>query len=313
MSGMRSFLGRNASGNVEDIWISTESGPVGGGGAGSVGPQGPQGPQGEPGPQGPVGPAGPKGDKGDPGIQGPQGDPGVAGPAGADGQQGPQGDPGPQGEPGQDGAAGAEGPAGTAGEQGPKGDKGDPGIQGPEGPQGPPGTVEAHDHDADYAAVDHTHPGGSQAFPVGSVFLSVVNTNPATLLGYGTWSQIAGGRFLVGQGNAPYDQPEATGGADTHSHAGHSGVVSHTHTVSVTDPGHVHAQQRLPTATGAVASFTVDTSMSGTPAAANNTASATTGVTAATQAPAGAVASLTHDSPSHVPPYFTAYIWKRTA
>lgn len=84
----------------------------------------------------------------------------------------------------------------------------------------------------------------------------------------------------------------------------------------MTDPGHVHAQQRLPTATGAVASFTVDTSMSGTPAAANNTASATTGVTTAN--PAGGVAALSHASgavqdATQLPPWLALYCWRRTA
>ena len=40
-------------------------------------------------------------------------------------------------------------------------------------------------------------PGGGPAFPVGSVFLAVVSTNPATLLGYGTWSAFGAGRLLV--------------------------------------------------------------------------------------------------------------------
>ena len=81
-------------------------------------------------------------------------------------------------------------------------------------------SVSGHNHDAAYSATGHTHPGGSEAFPVGSVFLAVVATNPGTLLGYGTWSAFGAGRMLVGldAGQTEFDTVEETGGAKTHGH-----------------------------------------------------------------------------------------------
>jgi len=270
-------------------------------GGGGVGPEGPEGPQGETGPLGPqgeigplgpqgvlgsVGPAGPKGDQGNQGSQGIQGEPGAQGVKGDTGDTGIQGPPGEMGPQGQQGVAGAASTVpGPAGEQGPTGPQGEVGPEGLEGPQGLPG-----DDGADGAPGVDGQNGASGvdvglAWPVGSVFLSVVATNPATLLGVGTWTQIARDRFLVGQGtDADFDTAEETGGAKT---------------VTLTEaqmPAHTHVQQRYPTATGALTGFTVDTSMSGTPAAANATGS-------------------TGGSGAHpnVPPYFVIYVWKRTA
>jgi microcystin-dependent protein len=62
-------------------------------------------------------------------------------------------------------------------------------------------------------------PASAQAWPVGSVFIAVVSTNPATLLGYGTWSAFGAGRVLVSldAGQAEFDTVEETGGAKTHT------------------------------------------------------------------------------------------------
>lgn len=74
-------------------------------------------------------------------------------------------------------------------------------------------------------------------WPIGSVFTSVVSTNPATLLGFGTWSAIAAGKVLIGldSGDATMDTAEETGGAKTVSIA-EANIPSHTHT----GPSHTH-------------------------------------------------------------------------
>lgn len=83
------------------------------------------------------------------------------------------------------------------------------------------------------------------AFPVGSVYITASNINPATFLG-GTWSQIAQGRTLIGVGTLSDDTyaAGATGGAarvtlttaemPSHNHGGATGTQSadHTHSFS---------------------------------------------------------------------------------
>lgn len=129
-------------------------------------------------------------------------------------------------------------------------------------------------------------------YPIGSIFTATVSTNPATLFGFGTWAAFGAGRVPVGidAGDADFDSVEETGGAKTVTlTAAQSGV-----------PAHTHIQQRLPTASGAVIGFTVDTSMSGTPA--------DSGVT--TKANTAADASQAH---TNLQPYIVVYMWKRTA
>ena len=69
-----------------------------------------------------------------------------------------------------------------------------------------------------------------QAFPIGSVFLSMVSTDPATLLGYGTWAAIATGQFLVGLNGADtdFDTAGKTGGSKTTTATGTNSVPTFT-------------------------------------------------------------------------------------
>lgn len=84
-----------------------------------------------------------------------------------------------------------------------------------------------------------------------------------------------------------------TSNALTFAGTSFSSVINHTHTVTITDPGHVHVQSVNSGTTGGSNGYTPDTSTSGTSTAGYSTISATTGITAADSNPAGGVSSIT--------------------
>lgn len=175
---------------------------------------------------------------------------------------------------------------------------------------------------SDVATGDHTHAGGSEAFPIGSVFIAVVATDPGTLLGYGTWSAFGAGRMLVGfnSGDTDFDTAEETGGAKTVTLTGaQSGLPQHTHVQNAhTHVQTAHTHQFLPRSgtTGAVSSIvtgTLDTSS--TISGANqphiqNATAVNQDATAVNQNAGPADASQAH---SNMPPFIVCYFWKRTA
>ena len=70
-------------------------------------------------------------------------------------------------------------------------------------------------------------------YPVGSVYVNAtVATNPATLLGVGTWVAYGEGRVPVGKASSgTFDTLGATGGAETHT-LSENEMPSHSHTVT---------------------------------------------------------------------------------
>ena len=71
-------------------------------------------------------------------------------------------------------------------------------------------------------------------YPVGSIYTNAaVSTNPATLLGFGTWAAYAEGKVPVGKASSgTFDTLNATGGAETDSHTLTTAEIpSHTHTI----------------------------------------------------------------------------------
>ena len=139
-------------------------------------------------------------------------------------------------------------------------------------------------------------------YPVGSIYTNAsVSTNPATLLGFGTWTAFAAGLVMVGfdSGNALFDTAEETGGSAD------AITVSHTHTATstVTDPTHTHVALGANTMNG------TSPGGGGVSAGGNNTTTAaSTGITVSTS-----IASTgSSGTNANYQPYITVYMWKRT-
>lgn len=141
--------------------------------------------------------------------------------------------------------------------------------------------------------------------PVGSIYTATVATNPATLLGFGTWTAFGAGRVLIGDGGG-YSAGATGGSADAIT-------VSHTHTATstVTDPNHAHgpqAGQFVYTNAGGIDSAGGGGFISGA-IRGTTTASASTGITVATTN-ASTGSSGTN---ANLQPYVVVYMWNRTA
>jgi hypothetical protein len=119
-----------------------------------------------------------------------------------------------------------------------------------------------------------------KAYPIGSVYINASNaTNPASLLGFGTWSEYGQGRVLVGKSaEAEFDTAGKTGGEKTHTLT-IAEMPAHTHKVGSTS---------LVTASGGNERKPEGTS--------DNTSSTGGG-----------------QAHNNLQPYIVVYFWKRTA
>ncbi len=127
----------------------------------------------------------------------------------------------------------------------------------------------------------------AHVYPVGSIYTAVVATNPATLLGVGTWAVFGAGKVLIGidSGDTDFDTVLETGGSKTDSH-----------TLTIAEmPAHTHT-----TTTG---------SGGGSSSATSQTQSTNSVGTSATSSTGGGGAH-THDI---VQPYIVVYMWRRTS
>ncbi len=169
------------------------------------------------------------------------------------------------------------------------------------------------------AAIEAADP----AFPVGSVFIAVVATNPATLLGYGTWAAFGAGRVMVGFNGADtdFDTAEETGGAKTVAAAGTNSApaisgetaaeAAHTHSVTTNVTVADHARETFGDSvegdSGVVTGFAHTVTNNAVTSAAGSSHLHAAGTLAAS-AP-----TFTGSPTSVVQPYIVCYFWKRTA
>lgn len=165
-----------------------------------------------------------------------------------------------------------------------------------------------------YSAIGHLHDDRylREAFPVGSVFIGVVSTNPQTLLGYGTWIEFGAGRVMVGFDSAQteFDVVEETGGSKTHILT--SGEMpSHTHAQDShnhTQDAHSHNYDTRASSTAGGQPYVMRSSTVGT------IGPLVTAAVAATNQAAIANNQNTGGGGAHnnLQPYIVVYMWKRT-
>jgi microcystin-dependent protein len=170
-----------------------------------------------------------------------------------------------------------------------------------------------------------------KAYPVGSIFMSTLATNPATQLGVGTWAAWGTGRVPVGvdTSQTEFNTVNKTGGEKTHllsmnempqhSHDGapHTHSINHDHqqtntrsvnwSESTTTGGNGTRVTDIANATGgagtqASITFTI------APYSGNSGAAVFTGKTSLS----GGNLDTSTSPHNNLQPYITCYMWKRT-
>jgi hypothetical protein len=171
-------------------------------------------------------------------------------------------------------------------------------------------------------------------YPVGSIYTNATNnTNPGTLLGFGTWVAFGAGRVMVGFNAADplFDSAEETGGSKdaivvTHTHTGTTGNQSanHVHSGSTDVQGSHQHTTDIPfkpnfSGAGPVAMLDGREPISGFQATASSVAGAhahnftTAGVSSDHNHSFTTASAGSSGTNANLQPYITVYLWKRTA
>ena len=152
-----------------------------------------------------------------------------------------------------------------------------------------------------------------KVYPVGSIYMSTVSTNPATLFGFGTWEAMPAGRVLLAQGKSSWGttyNAGSTGGEATHTLTVGE-LAKHFHLATTnTNGGHTHTlslrQRHGSYGGGGQASYGDGDVWGGTVVGTtNNSGNHTHTITV----------NNTGDGNAHnnMQPYIAVYMWHRTA
>jgi hypothetical protein len=144
-------------------------------------------------------------------------------------------------------------------------------------------------------------------YPVGSIYINAaVSTNPATLLGFGTWVSFGTGRVLIGVDSADsaFDVLGETGGSKD------AIVVSHSHTFSGNTNGAGAHSHSIPTGAGGGTDQFTSQAYTNYQVADRYT----NGVGDHTHSFSGTTANQgSSGTNANLPPYVTVYMWRRMA
>ena len=147
-------------------------------------------------------------------------------------------------------------------------------------------------------------------YPVGSIYMSTVSTNPATLFGFGTWEAMPAGHVLLAQGKSSWGttyNAGSTGGEATHQLTVGE-LPAHNHTASTNTTGnHTHQFQLYGPNGNTNMNFPSDFD---TNYARNKGTTLSAGNHSHTININNTGSSQSHNN---MQPYLTVYMWKRTA
>ena len=147
-------------------------------------------------------------------------------------------------------------------------------------------------------------------YPVGSIYMSTVSTNPATLFGFGTWKAMPAGHVLLAQGKSSWGttyNAGSTGGEATHQLTVGE-LPAHNHTASTNTTGnHTHQFQLYGPNGNTNMNFPSDFD---TNYARNKGTTLSAGNHSHTININNTGSSQSHNN---MQPYLTVYMWKRTA